>query len=54
MTELVTKTDLNLAIDKVNLNLNLSIENVKSSLTVRLGSMIAAGIIALVILRLVH
>lgn len=43
MNELVTKADLSLALD-----------NVKSSLTIRLGSMIAAGVAALAILQRIH
>jgi hypothetical protein len=43
MTELVTKTDLNLAL-----------ENVKTSLTVRLGSIMVAGIAALAVLERLH
>ena len=43
MAELVTKSDLVSAVDRIN----ASIENVKLSLTVRLGSVMAAGIAAL-------
>jgi hypothetical protein len=43
MTELVTKADLNLALD-----------NVKSSLTVRLGSIMVAGVAALAVLQRLH
>jgi len=47
MNELVTKQDLTLAID----NVKLAMDNVKSSLTIRLGSMIVAGIAALAVLQ---
>ena len=50
MNELVTKADLALAID----NMKLAMDNVKSSLTIRLGSMIGAGIAALAVLQRVH
>lgn len=43
MTELVTKADLALAL-----------ENVKSSLTVRLGSIMVAGVAALAVLQRIH
>jgi len=43
MTELVTKTDLNSALD-----------NLKNAMTVRLGGMIVAGIAALAILQKFH
>ena len=43
MAELVTKADLNLALD-----------NVKSALTIRLGSIVAAGIAALALLQHLH
>jgi hypothetical protein len=43
MTELVTKTDLVLALD-----------NVKLSLTIRLGSIMAAGVAAIAILERLH
>jgi hypothetical protein len=49
-SELVTKADLALAID----NMKLAMDNVKSSLTIRLGSMIGAGIAALAVLQRVH
>lgn len=50
MVELVTKQDLALAID----NLKLAMDNVKSSLTIRLGSMIGAGVAALAMLQHLH
>jgi hypothetical protein len=50
MNELVTKQDLALAID----NVKLAMENVKSSLTIRLGSMIVAGVAALAVLQRFH
>jgi hypothetical protein len=43
MNELVTKSDL-----------ILSLDNLKSALTIRLGSMIAAGVAALAILQRIH
>ncbi|MCC8963747.1 hypothetical protein H8A95_15865 [Bradyrhizobium sp. Pear76] len=43
MNELVTKADLALALD-----------NLKSSMTIRLGSIVAAGVAALAILQRVH
>ena len=43
MAELVTKQDLNLAIE----NVNLSLENLKLSLTVRLGAMFFPAVGAL-------
>jgi hypothetical protein len=49
--ELVTKKDL-LAAEK---DLALALENVELSLTIRLGSMIAAGgVAALVVLLMIH
>jgi hypothetical protein len=50
MTNLVTKTDLNAAVG----NLKSEIENAKSSLTVRLGSMIGGGIVGLAVLQCFH
>jgi hypothetical protein len=50
MTELVTKTDLSAAV----VNLKSEIEKAKSSLTIRLGSMIGAGIAALAVLQRFH
>jgi hypothetical protein len=47
MRELVTKDDLNAGVG----NLQSGIENAKSSLTIRLGSMIGAGIAALAVLQ---
>ena len=43
MAELVTKQDLNLALEK----LNLTLENLKLSLTVRLGAMLFLAVGAL-------
>jgi hypothetical protein len=43
MHELVTKSDLTLALDSMTL-----------SLTIRLGSMIAAGVAALAVLQRIH
>jgi hypothetical protein len=51
MAELVTKQDLALAID----NVKLAIDNNTKALTIRLGSMIGAGIAVVAILdRLFH
>jgi hypothetical protein len=50
MTELVTKTDLNAAVG----NLESEIENAKSSMTIRFGSMIGGGVVRLVILQCFH
>ena len=50
MTELVTKTDLPAAVG----TLKSEIENTKLSLTIRLGSMIGAGIAALAVLQRFH
>jgi len=50
MHEVVTKADLHAAVG----NLKSEIENAKSSLTIRLGGMIGAGIAALVVLQLFH
>lgn len=50
MNELVTKQDLALAID----DLKLAMDNFKSSLTIRLGSMIGAGVGILAVLQHLH
>jgi hypothetical protein len=49
-TELVTKTDLSAAVG----TFKTEIENTKLSLTIRLGSMIGAGIAALAVLQRFH
>jgi len=58
MAELVTKQDLALAVDNVKLaieNVKLTIDNNTKALTIRLGSMIGAGIAVVAILdRLFH
>ncbi len=43
MVELVTKQDLSLALEKVEQRFDLTIENLKLALTVRLGLMIAGS-----------
>jgi hypothetical protein len=50
MHEVVTKTDLHAAVG----SLKSQIENAKWSLTMRLGSMIGAGIGALAVLQRFH
>ena len=50
MNEPMTKDDLALALD----SLTLELDNLKSELTIRLGSMIVAGFATLAILQLIH
>ena len=61
MAELVTKQDLTLvfdnlthAVDGREANLKLAMENLELSLTIRLGSMIAAGFGALALLTILQ
>ena len=54
MTEVVTKQDLALAVDNLKLamdNLKLAMDNQTHRLTIRLGSLVAAGIAALAVLQ---
>ena len=51
MIELVTKQDLNVAVEHIQQKLDLTIENLKLTLTVRLGAMLFLAVGALAALQ---
>jgi hypothetical protein len=54
MVELVTKTDLNVAIDGLRRDMDAKIEKLSLQLTIRLGALLVAGIGTLAVILRLH